>query len=182
MTEPVIARRCPTCGASIRDAAAFCPQCGNGLSPADLGETQPLGTSQTEEVTPAGAATTLGDPAPPAATEARKEPAVDSSKNSQKKNRQKRQKEGSVKDPANESAPALVGQAARGAVGAKIQRATTIARDVRGDVVQRGQKVRHISSVVLDEAGYDPSLRFVLVAAVLFLLFVIIVLLNKFIS
>ena len=121
MTEPVIARRCPTCGASIRDAAAFCPQCGNGLSAA-LGETQPLGTSQTEEVTPAGAATTLGDPAPPAVTEARKEPAVDSGKNSQKKNRQKRQKEGSVKDPAIESARASVGQAARGAVGANVAR------------------------------------------------------------
>ncbi len=87
-----------------------------------------------------------------------------------------------MKDPANESARASVGQPARGAVGAKIQRATTIARDVRGDVVQRGQKVRHISSVVLDEAGYDPSLRFVLVATVLFLLFLIIVVLNKFIS
>lgn len=181
MTEPVIARRCPTCGATIRDGAAFCPQCGNGLSPPDLGETQPLVTSQTEEVTPVGAAT-LGDPAPLAATEARKEPAVDSSKNSQKKNRQKHQKEGAVKDPATEPARASVGQAARGAVGAKIQRATTIARDVRGDVVQRGQKVRQISSVVLDEAGYDPSLRFVLVAAFLFLLFLIIVLLNKFIS
>ena len=36
--------------------------------------------------------------------------------------------------------------------------------------------------VVLDEAGYDPSLRFVLVAAILFVLFLIIVLLNKLIS
>ena len=75
-----------------------------------------------------------------------------------------------------------MGQAARGAVGAKIQRATTIARDVEGDVIHRVQKVRQISSVVIDEAGYDPSLRFVLVAAVLFVLFLIIVLLNKLIS
>ena len=67
-------------------------------------------------------------------------------------------------------------------MGARIQRATTLARDVGGDVVQRGQKVREISSVVLDEAGYDPSLRFVLVAAALFILFLVIVLLNKFIS
>jgi hypothetical protein len=36
--------------------------------------------------------------------------------------------------------------------------------------------------VVLDEAGYDPSLRFVLVAAGLFVLFVIIVVLNKVIT
>ena len=74
------------------------------------------------------------------------------------------------------------GQAALGAVGAKIQRATTLARDVEGDVMHRARKVREISSVVLDEAGYDPSLRFVLVAVVLFVLFLIIVLLNKFIT
>ena len=59
--------------------------------------------------------------------------------------------------------------------------ATTLARDVEGDVLHRVQKVRQISGVVLDEAGYDPSLRFVLVAAVLFVLFLVIVLLNKFI-
>ena len=75
-----------------------------------------------------------------------------------------------------------MGQAARGAVGAKIQRATNLARDVEGDVMHRARKVREISGVVLDEAGYDPSLRFVLVAVVLFVLFLIIVLLNKFIT
>ncbi len=63
----------------------------------------------------------------------------------------------------------------------KVQRATGIAKHVGGDVVQRGQKLREMSSVVLDEATYDPSLRFVLVAAVLFFLFMIIVLLNRFI-
>jgi hypothetical protein len=67
-------------------------------------------------------------------------------------------------------------------VRGQIQRATTLARDVEGDVMHRVQKVREISTVVLDEAGYDPSLRFVLVAAALFLLFLIIVLLNKFIG
>jgi hypothetical protein len=74
------------------------------------------------------------------------------------------------------------GSAALGAVGAKFQRASTLARDVEGDVVQRVKKVREISSVVLDEAGYDPSLRFVLVAAILFILFLVIVVLNKFIT
>jgi hypothetical protein len=75
-----------------------------------------------------------------------------------------------------------MGQAARGAVGAKIQRATSLARGVEDDVIHRARKVREISGVVLDEAGYDPSLRFVLVAAVLFVLFLVIVLLNKFIT
>jgi hypothetical protein len=75
-----------------------------------------------------------------------------------------------------------VGQTALGAVGAKIHRATTLARDVEGDMIHRARKVREISSVVLDEAGYDPGLRFVLVAAVLFLLFLLIVLLNRLIT
>jgi hypothetical protein len=67
-------------------------------------------------------------------------------------------------------------------VGARIQRATDKARGVEENVGKRVQKFREISSVVIDEAGYDPSLRFVLVAAVLFVLFVLIVLLNKVIG
>ena len=66
-----------------------------------------------------------------------------------------------------------------GAVGAKLQRATTLARDVEGDMINRVQKVRQISHVVLDEAGDDPGLRFVLVAVVVFVLFLVIVVLNK---
>jgi hypothetical protein len=79
--------------------------------------------------------------------------------------------------PKNAAGPRV-----RGAVGAKIQQATNLARDVEGDVKNRVQKVRKISGVVIDEAGYDPSLRFVLVAAVLFVVFLVIVLLNKFIT
>ncbi|MCA1604615.1 MAG: hypothetical protein LC775_03850, partial [Acidobacteria bacterium] len=80
------------------------------------------------------------------------------------------------------AARASMSKTARGAVGAKLQRATSMARDVEGDVKHRARKVREISSVVFDEAGDDPSLRFVLVAAVLFLLFLIIVVLNRFIG
>jgi len=67
-------------------------------------------------------------------------------------------------------------------MGAKIQRATTLARDVEGDVIQRVQKVRQLSGVVWDEAGYDPGLRFLLVAAAVFVLFLLIILLNKIIA
>jgi hypothetical protein len=77
---------------------------------------------------------------------------------------------------------APVSPGVRGAVEARIQRATTIARDVEGDVLHRVQKVREVSSVVLDEAGNDPGLRFVLVAAIVFMLFLVIVLLNKLIA
>ena len=145
MSEPEIARRCPSCGASIRDLALFCPQCGKEIPKRDPSQTQPLVTPPAEEKL-------LRDTAP-------------------------------AGDQADtETARARVGQTALGAVGAKIHRATTLARDVEGDMIHRARKVREISSVVLDEAGYDPGLRFVLVAAVLFLLFLLIVLLNRLIT
>jgi predicted RNA-binding Zn-ribbon protein involved in translation (DUF1610 family) len=50
---------------------------------------------------------------------------------------------------------------------------------VADNVRDRVEKIRHVSSVVIDQAAYDPSLRFLLVAAVLFVLFVILVIISK---
>ncbi len=44
------------------------------------------------------------------------------------------------------------------------------------------EKVRHVSSVLIDQAAYDPSLRFLLVAALLFVLFLVLVLISKVIG
>ena len=49
---------------------------------------------------------------------------------------------------------------------------------VRGRV----EKIRKVSSVVIDQAAYDPSLRFLLVAAALFILFIVLVILSKVIG
>ena len=175
MSEPEIARRCPLCGVSIREAARFCPQCGRALPPRDSSQPQPVKPALDDTI-PLN--TTAANPEDNLREALRKATPVDSEKDPQKENRPGAQNE-PVKAPAAERA--RMGQAALGAVGAKIQRATTLARGVEGDVLDRARKVREISSVVLDEAGYDPSLRFVLVAAVLFLLFLVIVLLNKLI-
>jgi len=43
----------------------------------------------------------------------------------------------------------------------------------------RVEKLRHVSSVVIDQAAYDPSIRFLLVAAALFLLFLVLLILSK---
>jgi predicted amidophosphoribosyltransferase len=48
-----------------------------------------------------------------------------------------------------------------------------------GTVRERVEKIKHVSHVVIDQAAYDPSLRFLLVAAVLFVLFVILMILSK---
>jgi hypothetical protein len=151
------------------------------VPPRDFSQTQPLVTPAAEENIPQKA---------PPASDRRVEPGIARSndtqalpsKESHQETHQGSQKAAPVNTPANETGRAPVGQTARGAVGARIQRATTLARDVEGDVIHRARQVREISSVVLDEAGDDPSLRFVLVAAVLFLLFLVIVVLNKLIS
>jgi hypothetical protein len=49
-------------------------------------------------------------------------------------------------------------------------------------VKARVQKLRHVSSVVIDQAAYDPSIRFLLVAAAFFILFLVLLILSKVIG
>jgi len=59
------------------------------------------------------------------------------------------------------------------------QSMTAAARDaVEDSLIPRMERLRQTSAVVLDEAADDPSLRFVLIAAVLFLIFLIMLLLS----
>jgi len=106
MSEPEIARRCTACGASVRQHAVFCPQCGNSI-PEPAATTTP--TIAETNITPA---------------------------------------------------PKVYDEGVRGRV----------------------EKIRKVSSVVIDQAAYDPSLRFLLVAAVMFLLFLILLILSKVIG
>ncbi len=161
MSKPEIAQRCHVCGASIREAAAFCPQCGEKLT------LQTLEEKQTTSVVTA--------------------PLVDLAADRGEANPKGRGAEFEEGKPepsegAAKSQKTLAARVPAGKVRDKIQRATTLAREVEGDMKHRVQKVRQISSVVLDEAAYDPSLRFVLVAAALFLLFLLVLLLNKLIG
>ena len=47
------------------------------------------------------------------------------------------------------------------------------------DNVKRVEKIRQVSTVMFEEASYDPSLRFVLVALGLFIVFIILLVLSK---
>ena len=177
MSEPEIARRCPTCGASIREVALFCPQCGNAQPPRQTRipaepETTSKNTAPLEDREAASPQKSLSDTI--AIQRVEDTPAVPDNARSMSDTMVIERPERPAKTP--------VGPGVRGALGAKIQRATTLARDVEDDVLHRVQKVRDVSSVVLDEAGNDPGVRFVLVAAIIFVLFLIIVLLNKLIA
>ncbi len=158
MSEPQIAHRCPSCGASIRVRALFCPHCGKTLP-----EFQPK--------------TAEGS----------------SNKVSDKKGRKPRLTTGGsevspskeVPVEKNSAKPAAALARNQGLQGARdrVNRARVAARDVIEDDLFEGVgKLRHISSVVLDEAAYDPSLRFVLVAAVLFVLFIVILVISEMIK
>ena len=106
MSEPEIARRCTACGATVRQHAVFCPQCGNPIPQAAATETI-VDTAPTK-------------PLPPT-----------------------RPQDG-----------------------------------VRGRV----EKFRKVSSIMIDQAAYDPSLRFLFVAAALFILFLVLLILSKVIG
>lgn len=180
MSEPEIARRCPSCGASIRDLAFFCPQCGKQLSqrkPETAHSSTSVVTAPLADIPPAKDAANAAD-----ATRGAVQPVKEPFETISEKPKDQRLKEQMLKDTAGLLQKTTDdGRPVAGGGGARIQRATTRAREVEGDVVHRVQKFREISTIVLDEASYDPSLRFVLVAAFLFLLFLVIVLLNKFI-
>jgi len=113
MSEPEIARRCVSCGVSVRSHAMFCPQCGKAIPEAPV-------TAVTTTTIPADTIVDHAPPLPPA-----------------------RRQDG---------------------------------------VKARVEKLRHVSSVVLDQAAYDPSLRFLLVAAALFLLFLVLLIMSKVIG
>ena len=131
ISEPEIARRCAACGVTVREAAVFCPQCGNPIvkhqttDAPETAKTQALNTvTTTDDSTQA---------APPA-----------------------------VQTKAVHPAP---NPPARGGVADNVR--------------DRVEKIRHVSSVVIDQAAYDPSLRFLLVAVVLFVMFIVLVILSK---
>ena len=112
MSEPEIARRCASCGVSVRQHAMFCPQCGNPIAQA-----APTTTTSVADTIIETAPTQALDPVPPP-----------------------------VRHKVTEDG-------------------------VRGKV----ETLR----VVIDQAAYDPSLRFLLVAAFLFLVFIVLLILSK---
>ena len=121
MSEPEIARRCSTCGVSVRSTAMYCPQCGNQIGG--------------DEISVADVPLRVSD------------------------------------HPIRENPPPV-------SPASHPHGLTGVADNVR----ERVEKIRHVSSVVIDQAAYDPSLRFLLVAAVLFILFLLLLLLSKVIG
>jgi uncharacterized OB-fold protein len=167
---PEISHRCPSCGASVRDRdALFCPECGKPLS------------EKSSEPKPSEAVESLTTSPEPEEDEA---PGLTP--------------DAEVDEPSSSVPPAIAETSAASVntdepVAAvhrrgektreRLHRASDIARGVGRGVIEepakRVEKIRHASNVVIEEASYDPSLRFVLVALGLFVVFVILLILSK---
>lgn len=168
---PEISHRCPSCGASVRDRdALFCPECGKPLS-----EKSPAPKT-------AESVGSLSSPQKPEANEA-PDAAPDSAMNDPSSTAQPAGAETSV-TTANPKDDELIPAYRRGEkTRERLHRASEVARGVTRGVIEepakRVERIRQASTVVIEEASYDPSLRFVLVALGLFVVFVVLLVLSK---
>ena len=199
---PEISHRCPSCGASLRDREAlFCRECGKPLSKdaqnaagdspgvdlvpsSEAKESQfaeqqtsegdidtPIKASAEEPVTmPSGGAEVQPQSKLNEAQLDSRTPSVSADRYTTKA----KDLEEPEKSAAAQPAP-RIGDKTR----ERLHRASAVARGVIEDEVKRVEKIRHVSTTIVEEASYDPSLRFVLVALGLFIVFVVLLVLSK---
>ena len=150
----------------------FCPECGQALSQASAVSPSPENTERKPPVIAAA----QESPIEPVKT-------ADTSNNSQLAAEIQAgvapTESGSLRanlpPPASPASKHGTYEKARGS----LHRAGTATREALADNVKRVEKIRHVSTVMFEEASYDPSLRFVLVALGLFLVFLVLLLVSK---
>jgi hypothetical protein len=160
--QPEISTRCSSCGAAVRDPAMFCPECGKPLTPV---------------ASPAERSATAEEPAPPVAdtkTEGVADQKVQTPPAPAVAAEPERAPNKSDK-PAETEAPHSARERAREG----LHRASSVARGAFEDNVKRVEKIHHVSTAMIEEAHYDSSLRFVLVALGLFVIFIVLLILSK---
>ena len=168
MAEPEISRRCHFCGASLRVRGMYCPQCGQPTAES-AGDSHRERSTETEEVF---------DPADTVSVDFSALPTADLQSHAAAAETVRLQPLSNENETERDT-PAL-STSADPLYATTKPLADVTTRDGRMGDARRGfEKVREISNVVLDEASYDPSARFVLVAAVLFVLFLIILILSE---
>lgn len=191
MSEPEIARRCFRCGASVRQHAAFCPQCGQDLHDDEVRENEQPQLHSVDSV--------------PAFVE---EPSTDAVDDVPSEPQPQMTTEPVIVRRYDEGPEQTDGEAAR--TQPLIVNRTQVSETkpqtpdvhlprrqpdqpagrlggprravLEDQVLGRVEKIRKVSSVMIDQAAYDPSMRFLLVAALLFLMFVVLMILSKVIG
>jgi hypothetical protein len=177
MADPEIARRCRFCGAAIRVRGFFCPQCGRPTSEPTSDESGDERATETEEVFEAPKTVSMDLSGLPTADLFNPQSAGDAATvplrppNTPELTAFEEQ-------PAAKLADTVAIRAPHRTQPEDASRSRQM-RETLGDVKKGFDKVREISTVMLDEASYDPSARFVLVAAILFILFLVILILSE---
>jgi uncharacterized Zn finger protein (UPF0148 family) len=169
--EPEIARRCHDCGASVRSGSLFCPQCGKALqrgTASASGQSAESPENLSRRVADSVRSASLLEPRETASA-----PLAPVQENVAHVAGSESQRHADIQEQRASSPDD------DGGVTSKRQRVTAAARDVVDEKLSpRVEKLRHASNVMLEEAAYDPSLRFVLVAVILLLLSLFLLLLN----
>lgn len=212
MFEPEIDRRCLSCGATVRQHAAFCPQCGQMLEKRDsqqdesassqpnppIVELDEVQDARVEAESPNQLTTNGGDEDnQQGSNESRHEEAARSSRATMIV-RNDEENDGTepvssddrpvtIHDsrPVYETQPLIANPNLSNTTvtdlpDANVRRpGDAPPRRREGPVLARVDKIRKVSSVMIDQAAYDPSLRFLLVAGALFVIFVILMILSK---
>ena len=174
--QPEISHRCPSCGVSVRDRdALFCPECGKPLAEKSA---EPTAAESNESVS--SPPESEENENPEANPDSAPVSAVDEPSSSVQPVMAETAAVTTIpKDDDSEAPVHRRGEKTR----ERLHRASDIARGVTRGVIEepvkRVEKIRHASNVVIEEASYDPSLRFVLVALGLFVVFVILLVLSK---
>ena len=177
MSEPEIARRCLSCGASVRERATFCPQCGQLLEKKPP-EEEPIDVPS-EPVDETVEVNVEEQPAPEPSPETAvtqaivmpsdiTPPTVPTVMETQPLITQTIRRDPTVLDQPDGASAHTVADAS--------------AQPAESNLLDRVDRIRKVSSVMIDQAAYDPSLRFLLVAAVLFIIFVVLMILSKVIG
>jgi len=190
--QPEISHRCESCGASIREQAMFCPECGQALTqssanmkpPRDEETPKPAVADNEAAATramlleTANAATNIFNTADkPSAIAPLETPNVSTENQLAAAVEPKKTETGD--QAINPSAAAVPKHGTYEKARDSLHRAGTATRGALADNVKRVEKIRHVSTAMFEEASYDPSLRFVLVALGLFVVFLVLLMLSK---
>lgn len=182
MGDPEIARRCRSCGASIRVRGLFCPQCGKPTSEPASAASSREPAIDTEEVYLAPETVSVDLPSLPTSDFSNDHPfrtaetvPLQPLRNDVENSTAWQQEPATTRFPVTANYP-----------GSEVRQDKVRPRSGRealgGDLKKGLGKVKEISTGMLEEASYDPSARFVLVAAVLFIMFLVILLLSEMMS
>jgi hypothetical protein len=149
-------------------AALFCPECGKTLKDSSPGNAEANRSFENTTTTaPEPEKPTVSAPSPVQLSQVQTSPVQPS------------QAQTSHVETAPSSHPQRIAEKTRETLHRASAAASAAARGVIEEPAKRVERIRHASTHVIEEASYDPSLRFVLVALGLFVVFLILLVLSK---